>query len=364
MAQMYYDDELPLSGTSTTVQHHHRRRDHHDHGHHHNTHVKEVVVSNGDGGWAVWLVCAGIGTLLLVFFIIAAVGLGQSNTTQSHVNFQMAQIREEIEAQQSQLVKSDSRMVLTSAIKQGKQRQLCALQSYYSKKGEALLQNGDRLEPLTQTIGEIREGEMKSFYYYHVSARVRLSMGQDKAHREYLTVDHNITSNFARFSSIRLEELEFNTLDQSLGPMRSIALCTNNPFLDVQRCDASLTKRNILALHGHENVPLLITLQQQPANTMHQEQTIKLNPNEDDDSELEEASGGDDTPDRLHRRKQRREVIGLRMYNVVFYQSEEVKQIASLAPSVTKQRIHGSSTMDDAASYKERRVLTLDLAQC
>ena len=320
-------------------------------------HPDEIGVSEGSNssvvGWAGW-VCIGFIVLGVVFSIIAIVSLVQSNHVQSGVNQQMASIRETLALQQSSQSKLETKVVVMNT---HRQPLLCSLKSYYSKKGEALLENGDTLEPLTQTIEALRHADMKEFYYYHVSAWLRLSVTSDKLHKEYLNIEHNITSNFGHLSSVMLEELEFDTLDQSLGATRSIVLCTNNPFLDVQRCDGSLTKRNILALHGQERVPLLITLPL-PTNVTRKQEAIVLEQEED-----EEDIVMDESPDHAHKNKQRREVIGLRMYNLVFYQAEE--SLHAVVPSVpTKARTHGSGSLDTANSYKEKRILTIDLPQC
>lgn len=350
----YYEEVLPqqkphvVVSTTTKSKHHHQHHDddHHHHDHHHGS-------SSSSIGWATWACIFVFGAFFLTIFIIAVVANVQSNNVEHHVHSQFMQWQTTMDEQQEQQDTLATNMVTMSLLssKGRVQRRvmLCARQSYYSKEAE-----GDKLHALTQSIEEIREREMKDFYYYHVSAHLRLNLEEGGvAHKSHLIIDYNITSSFGRISTIRLEELEFNTVDQSLGAMRSIILCSNNPFSDVQRCDASLTKRNILAMHGQEKIPLVIALKPQspPSATLHEEQVIDLGGEEE---EAEETT---------HKQKQRREILDQRMYNLVFYQAEATVT-DSLSPQNNKTRIHGSSSLYNANSYKEQRILTLEPTQC
>jgi len=372
-----------IVGTTTTKTssshrhgHHHDEDDHHHRHHHHK--------SDGDAaaiGWATWCCVISFSAFILIFVIIAIVASAQSNNVEHHMHQQFTHWQTTMDAQQEQEDTLATKMVTMSALDgtPGQRRlMLCARQSYYSKKGEqVLLAKENELHVLEQSIEELREGEMKDFYYYHVSAHMKLSLTSSlmaKHQKSYLTIDYNITSSFGRVSTVRLEELEFNTLDQSLGAMRSIVLCTNNPFLDVQRCDASLTKRNILTLHGQESVPLVIALQkekkQQQKNVasgggttttgrdaiIHEEQTVDLLDAEEDDDEEVSSSP--------HKDKQRREVIGQRMYNIVFYQNEGTDSYTAATTASRKNKTHGTGSLDNADSYKEKRILTLEPIQC
>lgn len=359
----------PYGGVTTTTtaathhrhHHHHKDEDHHHHNKDHHPHHDE------ERGWA-WgaYLCVVFIFLGVFFFILAAVALGQSNHVKHHVEMRLSQFQETFEEQQTLRDGLSAKTVPIGALGKKhsdatKQRHvaLCASQSYYSKKGDALLLNDDRLEVLTQTIDEIRHGDMKDYYYYHIHARLVLStttMASPKAqNRVYLVMTYNITSSFGRFSTVRLEELEFNAVDQSIGAMRSIVLCTNNPFMDVQRCDASLTRRNILALGGEESVPLEIALPLTTVTTTTPKETETVHQEGLVDFEEE----GDE--EKNHKEKQRRQVMGLRLYNLVFYQAEE----EIIATPENKTRSHATTgSLDIADSYKEERILTLEPVQC
>lgn len=299
-------------------------------------------------GWVTWL-CLGVVAFIILVFVLSSVSLAQSNHLRSDFDSKMQQLQERLETQQTnqQFISADTRVVGINSLR-ATQRRLCVMQSCYTKKGE----RGEQFELLTQSIEEIRQKEMKDFYYSHINVSIGLSVApQPKGTKKYLTIEYDVTSSFGYFSSIRLEELEFNTFEQSLGAMRSITLCTNNPFLDVARCDASLTKRNILALRGHENVPFVIA-------------TPSEEEGEDDSVREEGAVKLED------KEKQREQVIGLRMYNIVFYQSEGEEKTTTTRGSVPPSSIvqnktrHGAGSLVDANTYKEQRVLTLDLPQC
>lgn len=386
----YYEEVIvpqqqqPYSGTGGTTtttttkssssqrhgaHHHHDDDDHRGHHHHHH---KTVDGEAAAIGWATWCCIISFSAFILIFVIIAIVAIAQSNNTEHHMYQQFTHQQMTMGAQQSHDDVLATKMVTMSGLEgttQQRRLMLCARQSYYNKKGE-IVSKENELHVLTESIQELREGDMKDFYYYHVSAHLKLSVTRMEArrHKSYLAIDYNITSSFGRISTIRLEELEFNTPDQSLGAMRSIVLCTNNPFLDVQRCDASLTKRNILALNGQENVPLVIALQQKQqqsptmgrdATALHQEQVVEL-VDDDDDEDVTSSS-----PSSGSREKQRREVIGQRMYNIVFYQNEVPSEsVASASSRKNKTQPHGIGSLSNADSYKEQRVLTLEPTRC
>lgn len=354
--------------------HHHDEDDHHRH-HHHKGDTGDAAAI----GWATWCCVISFSAFILIFVIIAIVASAQSNNVEHHMHQQFTHWQTTMDAQQAQEDTLATRMVTISALGDGttpgqRRHMLCAGQSYYSK-----VATGEELHVLTQTIQELREGGMKDFYYYHVSAHIKLSRTRAlaaKRQKSYLAIDYNITSSFGRVSTVRLEELEFNTLDQSLGAMRSIVLCTNNPFLDVQRCDAALTKRNILTLYGQESVPLVIALQKEAKKqktpvtlatgrddaALHAEQVVDLLDGDEDEDVDEEVSSASSPSS--HRDKQRREVIGQRMYNIVFYQNEDTTTTTVSSSRKNKTHPHGTGSLDNADSYKEKRILTLEPIQC
>lgn len=362
----YYEEVIPsqkpcVIGTTTTTTKSNHRHHHHDDDHHHHHHGS----SSSSIGWATWLCIFVFSAFFLTIFIIAVVTNVQSNNVEHHVHSQFMQWQTTMDEQQEQQDTLATNMVTMSLLssKGRVQRRvmLCARQSYYNKKGEDVDGDENKLHVLSQSIEEIREREMKDFYYYHVSAHLRLSLSQEKSH---LAIDYNITSSFGRISTIRLEELEFNTADQSLGAMRSIILCSNNPFMDVQRCDASLTKRNILALHGQETIPLVIALPESKYKTtlppvvvtsLHEEQVIDLTAGEEEEEEEKKETS--------HKHKQRREVLDQRMYNIVFYQTE-VSSSDSSSSQKNRTHVHGSGSLYNTNSYKEHRILTLEPTQC
>lgn len=359
----YYEEVLPppqqkpyvvgTTNTTTTTKSNHRHHHHDNEDQHHHHHHQSTASSVG---WATWLCIFVFSAFFLTIFIIAVVANVQSNNVEHHVQSQFMQWQTTMDEQQEQQDTLATNMVTMSLLssKGRVQRRvmLCARQSYYNKKGDAAAAVDDeenKLHVLSQSIEEIREREMKDFYYYHVNAHLRLSLAHEKKEKSQLMIDYNITSSFGRISTIRLEELEFNTADQSLGAMRSIILCSNNPFLDVQRCDGALTKRNILALHGQETIPLVIALPEPPVSTttLHEEQVVDL----EEEEEEEETS-----------HKQRREILDQRMYNIVFYQTE----VLASGSLVQKNRthVHGSGSLYNTNSYKEHRILTLEPTQC
>lgn len=222
----------------------------------------------------VFLILAG-----LIFAIIASSGLGIANTNQRTFNAFISDWHA-TEQERSNHAELSSRMITISAESRG--ITLCGIQAYH-------LVNKEYRPLLTETIEVIRSAEMKSHPYYHINIHLYLAIKIGEKEEEELNILYNVSSTLMPFSTIRLEELEFDTEKNGLGPMRSIVLCSDSLELNApQRCDDKAllaSKRNLFVLPGEDTVPLAILPR---VNTVKGQATADL---------------GD----------------SLRMYNIVFY---------------------------------------------
>lgn len=249
-------------------------------------------------------VCVGLLVVGLIVAIIAFSGLGIANTNKHDMNNFISQWHAS-ESERTNHAELSSRLITINQ-EEGRGITLCAIQSYHTPSNSLLPPK----PLLTETIDEIRETEMKHHSYYHIGIRLYLSVSDGK-----LTILYNMSSTLMPFSTIRLEELEFDTEKNILGALRSIVLCSNNLDLNAaQRCDdkALITKRKLFELHGEDVVPLSML-----EEDLAQATTV----------DLETINGGN----------------SLRMYNIVFYTQDE---------------------KDTQLERKETRILTVEPLQC
>lgn len=280
---------------------------------------KEFIATNTvnggvGGGYSYGLyLCLFIVVLVGIIAIIAITGLGRSTNNQHALNAYITQWHE-MEEERNSHAEMASRMITLNDRKSTRSIILCGRQTYHK---DNALANDTYKNLGTQSINEMRETQLKHHAYYHVNVRLLLTIkeGENKKETSQLTVLYNISSTLVPpFSTVRLEELEFNTRDHSIGPVRSIVLCSNNPDIDVQRCDESITKRKLFVLHGEDTVPLDIE-SLSPPSKIKQESTVTIDPESE-------------------------KLRNLRMYNIVFYLSK----------------------VDDLQS--ETRILTIEPLQC
>jgi len=253
--------------------------------------ASEGKVGKGGNGGSYSLgmyICIGLVVLGIISSIIAVVGLALTNHNQQTMDSFISQWHA-TEEERKNHADLPSRMIAVSEKQRG--TTLCAIQTYHTEAGVH--------RPLvTQTIEDIRAPAMKDHSFHHVNARLYLSIEMDyesKNARPLLNIMYNMTSTLKTFSTIRLEELEFDTTTNAIGPMRSIVLCSNNVELNAaQRCDdkALLTKRNLFVFHGQDAVPLHIVSQEATKLQLEEEEPL----------------------------------ISLRMYNIVFYTQEALKE--------------------------------------
>lgn len=277
--------------------------------------------------WSLMLVCLCVG-LVIVALILGSYGVSKSNQIQAQIQSEMS-LRQEIAQHDAESLPFATRSIALSGVyRSGKPRvlSLCTLASYHAPS------NGTTtLVPLQdETISEISEGSLRTHRFYHLNVHLRLTFAEltkkkklkttgvmSESRKKAILLEYNLTSNYVDFSTIKLEELEFDTRSASLHALRTIVLCSNSPYAVAHRCNEAQTK-TALVIRGEEelsfDIPRLLTP-----------------PSREEEEEEEED-------------EEENEILGIRMYNLVFYRM--VTQNAS------------------RAIYEETRLMTLEPSKC
>lgn len=257
---------------------------------------KEVSTTSGGNGCplGVWI-CLGVVSVILIVLVLSSVGVFRSTNNQQALNTLFAEWHQATEERNSHAESATRMITLDGESQYQRSATLCGIQTFHKDPGDSLYR------PLTtETIAQL----VKNHTFNHVNSRLQLSIitanaveetSKSKKERAQLKMTYNITSTLLppSFTSVRLEELEFNTRDQSLGALRTIVLCSSSdPQSDILPCDAFITKRRLFSLHGEDSVSFSAS-----KKTVKEEQTINLLDNDD--------------------------LRTLRMYNIVFYHSAQ-----------------------------------------
>lgn len=332
--------------------------------------------------WCAYGCCFLVVVIFLVFAIMVPIYLSRTDRFEHDMDHRMRELQlNNDETASSSAESKESFFSLMSVMTSNKKKvyPLCYLNVFYSKNGTSK----DPLYPLTETIAEILEGDMKNYYYYQLNIKLRLTFNVDASSilgggtvktnprlkfidvsRKYMTIDYNITSNFGYFSTIKLEELEFNVDEQSIKPITNSILCTNNPNIATtsMRCD-KLISNNILALHRSELTPVFNSLMDEEEIVKKKHMTTTTSLNIKNDEEM------------LFYDQLKSNILGVRLYNIVFYQQEYTDnnnpydtnnnddnipdriRKNRTAPPVLHSRLNNKH-------YRERKVLTIQPRKC
>jgi hypothetical protein len=260
--------------------------------------------------------------LILTAILIGSIGLARSDRAQAQIQSDMS-LRQKIAQHDAESLPFAGRSIsLSNAYKTGKPRVLllCAMATYHRMDANA------SLKVLSETIDEIVETPLQSHSFYHVSVQMRLTFTElakkkklkttetlSESTKRAILLEYNVTSNFATFSTVKLQELEFETRRHSLRALRTIVLCSST---STQRCDET-TENTTVIMSGEEE--LSFDIPQLPGFNQ------KVDGN-DDDEEEEIALISD--------------ILGIRMYNLVFYEKKSInndsvmeKKILTIEPN-------------------------------
>jgi len=236
---------------------------------------------------------------------------------------------------------------------------LCHLNAYCMRgDGDT---NNQTLQPVVGTMEQLmklqqNENDEMSAYVLSVRLRIeynvntsaffssaKIKMNGDGA---YMTLAYNVTSNYMDFSTIELQELEFNVDERAVRPIRTLTLCTNNIELansvgQVARCN-KMTTSGLLTLSGARLLPLTSAFEEPataPSASDRQTGTQTRAPTRapaptptPTRSRGKPASGamaGFDimTNDpRQHGEQQKDEIFGIRAFYMIFYKESKATQ--------------------------------------
>jgi hypothetical protein len=227
-----------------------------------------------------------------------------------------------------------------------------AFEVYYTKTGNP----GEEFHSIEKkTIKDLQSVDLKDVYYSPIKVSLSVEfnarvtegkttrIGTNNRENKYMSFNYNITSRHIHFSTIKLVELEFDTLDQSLKPVRSIILCTKNPQVieSTTRCEHFVNNGNILTLYGEK---VIIIPETGP------KEGKEKNNSTTEEEKKDEVSYQTRHNERSREQSQQDEIMGIRMYNIVFYEQIIVNAT--------------SSTRGSTVSYKEREMLTIVPTLC
>jgi hypothetical protein len=248
---------------------------------------------------------------------------------------------------------------------------MCEEQMYYAARGTA----NDTLHKLKATIDDITGEPLASYYHYAVSAAVDIEVGADVARQletatkamfklnsevKYMSFAYNVTTDYPFFSSIRLQELEFNPFEHAWRNARQIVLCSNSAAVSSLRCDRHGDEK-IITVHNTKwrpVVPGAPVTEKKPAVPDSRVRTAQPKPrtqSADSEEELFDLiESPDSSPTRIDAQKD--EIMGKRLYNVVFY-----RLVASPGDRVYQSHQMGSGGVQQP---REEKILTLELSRC
>lgn len=231
-----------------------------------------------------------------------------------------------------------------------------------------------------KSISALTSIELKDAYFSSISTRIKIIYNVDTnvpvstKRKKYMSIHYNITSRLTYFSTIKLVELEFDTPDQSIRVPRSIPLCSNNPnILETKRCDQLVSRQNIMLLHGDVRIPLFSSYLSErdgiqspttpgiPHSSKMPSQPPQLKPKSQPPTQGEEiVYGPDEDEGQSWNEKQTDDIMGERVYNIIFYRQE--KSTDSKAPT---SPIDGTARPRETRPvYQEREVLSIEPSKC
>lgn len=269
--------------------------------------------------WSTGVLCLCVG-LILTAILIGSIGLARSTQAQAQIQSELS-LRQEIAQHDAESLTFAGRSIsLSHVYESGKPRVLilCAKETYHR------MGVNESLKELSETIDEVYEMSLRNHDFYHVSVRMRLTFTELPKKKKLKTTDtltettkkailleYNVTSNFDAFSTVKLQELEFETHRHSLRALRTIVLCSPSS----QRCGESTDEENTLFIMSGEE-ELSFDIPQLPFATTSQ----KI----DDEEDMQLIS----------------DIVGIRVYNLVFYQKESInndsvveKKILTIEPT-------------------------------
>ena len=264
--------------------------------------------------------------LILTAILIGSIGLARNDHTQAQIQSELS-LRQKIAQHDAESLPFVGRSIsLSNAYKTGKPRVLllCAMATYHRLDANA------SLKVLSETIDEIVETPLLNHYFYHVSVQMRLTFTElakkkklkttetlSESTKKVILLEYNVTSNFATFSTVKLQELEFETRRYSLRALRTIVLCSS--ILRQQRCDET-TENTTVIMSGEEE--LSFDIPQLPGVNQ------KVDDNDDDEAVAEEEIALIS------------DILGIRVYNLVFYEKKSTnngsvveKKILTIEPN-------------------------------
>jgi hypothetical protein len=196
---------------------------------------------------------------------------------------------------------------------------LCHLQAYQG--GES-----DRASPRLTVLDSLASQNTGEAFLLSLDFQLRFNIQSEFADRwdnkRSVEIAYNITSNYNRFSQIRLVAREFDTYRRSVRTIRELVLCSDDTAADGERCSQFVGRDQLFVMHRVKHAPLYETLMEDAVRVRHntlgslqtEQQQHAQSYNVDKNRQTEPAALIS-----AHDLSQREEITGVRFYNVEFY---------------------------------------------
>lgn len=236
-------------------------------------------------------------------------------------------------------------------------------QMYYTTRGTA----NDTLHKLKETIDVLTTEPFSTYYHYDLSVELEIELGDgvlrklSTAARElgridtdvqYMSFTYNITTNYPYFSTVELQELEFNAHDATWVNQRQITMCSNTASVSTRRCDRHGDEK-IVTIHNKKVRPVTPTVRTGPPGKKQPETGVRTAPPkprtqsaDSDDEIFDLIEMVDNSPTRTD--AQKAQLTGRRLYNAVFYRQAAADRIYQMGSGAGNRG-------------REEKVLTLEL---
>lgn len=328
--------------------------DHHHHHHHKEKRWYSELTFLGLLWWA--LVIAAF-----VMFIVILVQQSNQASSMALMQSRMAGIATQSRGPPGRTVAVSAQMLPdTSTLTRLWERQM-----YYTTRGTA----NDTLHKLKESIDTLTSEPFSTYYHYDISVELDIEVG-DAVARElaqaaqklgkfngdvaYMSFTYNITTNYPYFSTIKLQELEFNAYEQTWVNLRQIVMCSNTgAATSAMRCDRHGDEK-IVTVHNRKwrpvdpSRPAAATKKPVETGVRTAPPKPRTQSADNDDEIFDLIESGDNSPTRID--AQKAQLTGRRLYNAVFYRP---------LPSDRLYMAHQMGTASQLA--REEKILTLEL---
>jgi hypothetical protein len=209
---------------------------------------------------------------------------------------------------------------------------LCHLQAYQG--GES-----DRASPRLTPLDILSSTASVPAYLLSLDFMLRFNVQSKFADRwdnkRSVEIAYNVTSNYNRFTQIKLVAREFDVYRKTAKVVRELVLCSDDALAtETERCSQFVGRDQLFVMNRVKHAPLYEVLMEEAERVRHNtlgvvqdfpaepEEQISQAYNVDNNAQRQQqASDGEKPTITAHEMAQREEITGVRFYSVEFYTS-------------------------------------------